>query len=107
MDQSQQLSESENWDALIDYVLIAWKIIRSTPVWENKTHNTIRRGCFKIMASHCMRALKSAGVVLGLKRLNELSKNMEAMQSDCDDITSCIRLLDDLLEQCAEYQIVD
>lgn len=107
MDQSQQLSESENWDALIDYVLIAWKIVRSTPVWENKTHNTIRRGCFKVMASHCVRALKSGGLALGPKRLTELARNMEAMKGDCDDITACMRLLEDLSEQCTEYQIVD
>lgn len=103
IDQSQQLSDSENWDALVDYVLMAWKIIRATPVWENKTHNAMRRCCFKAMASQCMRALKHGGLALGEKRLNHLSASIDTMKVDCDDITSCTRLLDEILEQFAEY----
>lgn len=102
VEQTQQLGESENWDALIDYVLLAWRITRTTPVWENKAHNAIRRGCFKVMAIHCVRALKCGGLALGERRLVEFSNNIEAMKTDCDDITSCMRLLKNLLEQYTE-----
>lgn len=105
IEQSQQLSESENWDALVDYVLMAWKIVRATPVWENKAHNAIRRSCFKAMASLCMRALKHGGLALGAKRLHNLSNSIETMKADCDDITTCMRLLDDLLEHIAEFEM--
>lgn len=104
VDQSQQLNDSENWDALIDYCLIAWKITRETPIWENKTHNSIRRSCFKILSWHCLCALKSGGIALGEQRLYELLNQIESMKNDCDDISSCVRHLHDLLEKIANFE---
>lgn len=94
----QNLSESENWDALLDYCLMAWPIVRATPIWDNKTHNSIRRGCFKTLSYHCLCALKAAGVALGEQRLRNLFSQMSSMKVDCDDIASCEPHLDSLLE---------
>lgn len=98
VDQSQQLNESENWDALIDYCLMAWPIVRATPIWDNKTHNSIRRSCFKILSWHCLCALKTAGCALGEQRLKDLLNQMASMKVDCDDISSCEPHLDNLLD---------
>lgn len=98
VDQSQLLNESENWDALIDYCLMAWPIVRATPIWDNKTHNSIRRSCFKILSWHCLCALKTAGIALGEQRLKDLLNQMASMKADCDDISSCVPHLDNLLE---------
>lgn len=98
VDQSQQLNESENWDALIDYCLMAWPIVRATPVWDNKTHNSMRRSCFKILSWHCLCALKEAGVALGEQRLKDLLNQMSSMKTDCDDISSCEPYLDKSLD---------
>lgn len=97
----QNLNESENWDALLDYCLMAWPIVRATPIWDNKTHNSIRRGCFKTLSYHCLCALKTAGCALGEQRLKNLFSQMASMKADCDDIASCEPYLENLLE-CIE-----
>lgn len=97
INQSQQLNESENWDALIDYCLMAWPIVRATPIWDNKTHNSVRRSCFKILSWHCLCALKEAGIALGEQRLKDLFNQMSSMKTDCDDIASCQPYLEKIL----------
>lgn len=99
VEQSQQLHESENWDALIDYCLMAWQIVRATPIWDNKTHNSVRRSCFKILSWQCLYALKTAGIALGEQRLKDFLNQMAAMKMDCDDISSCESHVDNLLDQ--------
>lgn len=101
VDQSNQLNESENWDALIDYCLMAWPIVRATPIWDNKTHNSVRRSCFKILSWHCLCALKTAGNALGEQRLKELFNQMASMNTDCDDIAACKPHLDNILDSIA------
>lgn len=94
----QNLNDSENWDALLDYCLMAWPIVRATPIWDNKTHNSIRRGCFKTLSYHCLCALKAAGIALGEQRLKNLFGQMASMKADCDDIALCEPHLENLLE---------
>lgn len=98
VDQSHQLQESENWDALLDYCLMAWPIVRATPIWDNKTHNSVRRSCFKILSWHCLCAVKTAGLNLGEQRLKDLLNQMATMKADCDDISSCEPHLDNILD---------
>lgn len=42
----------------MDYVFMAWKHVRNTPVWDNPAHNAARRQCFKSLSAQCMTALK-------------------------------------------------
>lgn len=93
VEQSRQLNESENWDALLDYCLLAWPYVRGTPIWDNTSHNALRRSCFKLLSWHCLCALKSCTTQLGEQRLNEFYTNIETMQIDCDDIGSCVPYL--------------
>ena len=37
-------------------------LTRSTPVWSNPCHNTIRRACFKTLSLGCLKALKEGGL---------------------------------------------
>lgn len=99
VEQSHQLNESENWDALIDYVLMAWPIVRATPIWDNKTHNSIRRSCFKILSWHCLCGLKSGSIGLGEQRLTELSRQIDTMKYDCDDVGSSVPYLDNIFDK--------
>lgn len=101
VDQVRQLNDSENWDAVIDYCLMAWQVVRATPIWDNKTHNTIRRGCFKILSYHCLCALKAGDMALGEQRLTNFLNSIESMQTDCDDITSCVAYLENTLDKIA------
>lgn len=58
VDNGKHLVESHNYGAVIEYVVMAWGLVRTTPTWENAIHNTARRLCFKSLASHCMTAIK-------------------------------------------------
>lgn len=58
LDQGRTLLDSQHWDAVMDYVLLAWSYVRATPLWDNPPHNAARRQCFKALASQCMTALK-------------------------------------------------
>ena len=43
----------------MDYVLLAWVIVKGTPVWDNPPHNKPRILCFKTLSAFCMAALKN------------------------------------------------
>lgn len=58
LEQGRNLIDSQQWAAVIDYVLLAWSYVRATPLWDNPPHNAARRQCFKSLASQCMTALK-------------------------------------------------
>lgn len=102
VEQSRQLNDSENWDALLDYCLMAWSYVRATPIWENTSHNATRRSCFKILSWHSLCALKSARELLGERRLNEFFAHIESMQIDCDDIALCATHLINALDAINE-----
>lgn len=97
IDQSRMLNDSENWDALLDYCLLAWNYVKSTPIWENNNHNAMRRSCFKVLSWHCLCAIKSGGVLLGEQRLSEFYSNIQCMKNDCDDIGLCVASLNDII----------
>jgi len=50
--------DSQNYGAVIEYVLLAWSYVRGTPTWENAIHNAAKRMCFKTLASYSMTAIK-------------------------------------------------
>ncbi|XP_004522183.1 uncharacterized protein LOC101449926 [Ceratitis capitata] len=86
---TKQLYDSANWDALLDYVTMAWPILRATPHWDSATHNVTRRQCFKLLACHCLAAVKNGGPLLGMVRLQATDKNLRDWARDFDDIQSC------------------
>ncbi|XP_065076035.1 uncharacterized protein LOC135699634 [Ochlerotatus camptorhynchus] len=99
VDHSQTLHNSKHWDALLDYVAMAWHYVRSTPVWDNHAHNAVRRHCFKILSYHASSALKYGSTALGEDRVNRLQGKLKAMAADCEDINDCNSYLDYLLNR--------
>ncbi|XP_058832577.1 uncharacterized protein LOC131690668 [Topomyia yanbarensis] len=99
IDHSQTLHTSKHWDALLDYVMMAWTYARATPIWDNPPHNAVRRHCFKILAYHASSALKHGQTGLGQERLNKFQQQMKAMTSDCEDINDCTALIRSLLDK--------
>lgn len=93
-----QLSDSCHYDALVDYVLTAWQYVRDTPIFENPSHNSVRRHCFKILSFHAKSALKESGLRLGEDRLRNFESCTRDMLSDCESISSCAALLDYLIK---------
>ncbi|XP_055608057.1 uncharacterized protein LOC129755536 [Uranotaenia lowii] len=89
IDQSQTLHSSKHWDALLDYVLMAWGYVRGTPQWDNHAHNATRRHCFKILSYHATSALKHGLMALGEERIGRFQQKLKAMAADCEDINDC------------------
>ncbi|XP_058066066.1 uncharacterized protein LOC131215691 [Anopheles bellator] len=96
--QSQTLYASRHWDALLDYVLVAWPYVRDTPVYENAKHNAIRRYCFKLLSHHATNALKHGSRGLGQERIVRLQQKLPAMVTDWSEIGDCNRCLDYILK---------
>lgn len=83
------LSDSQHFDALIDYILMAWPYVGALPVWDEATHNSLRRECFKILSANAKLALKNGGMKLGSDRVNNFRKKIKLMVGDYEDIGKC------------------
>lgn len=59
IDQGRRMIKSQQWPVVVKYVFMAWEHVRSTPVWDNPSHNTARRQCFKSLSDMCVIALKN------------------------------------------------
>lgn len=99
-EQTKTLAESCHWDALLDYVSIAWTYVKGTPVWDNPSHNSSRRLCFKQLILQANNALDNGGVYLGEKRLREFVGRLKSMSLDCDDAHACHEKIEKLLQKC-------
>ncbi|XP_053688127.1 uncharacterized protein LOC128737500 [Sabethes cyaneus] len=99
VEHSQTLQNSKHWDALLDYVVMAWGYVRATPVWDNPAHNAVRKHCFKILSYHASFALKYGQTELGHERLSKFQQKIKAMAVDCEDIQDCVVPLCYLLEK--------
>ncbi|ALC45108.1 CG5199 [Drosophila busckii] len=91
--QAKRLHDSTHWDALIDYVNMAWQCVASTPNWESNSHNAVRRQCFKLLACSCYAAIKNGGIRLGQTRLEALERNLREWSKDYEDVLSCVNVL--------------
>ncbi|KAH8300499.1 hypothetical protein KR018_009212 [Drosophila ironensis] len=91
--QAKRLHDSTHWDALVDYVSMAWQCVASTPNWESHAHNAVRRQCFKLLACSCYAAIKHGGIRLGQVRLETLERNLREWSKDYEDVLSCVNAL--------------
>ncbi|XP_043650553.1 uncharacterized protein LOC122618284 [Drosophila teissieri] len=91
--QAKRLHDSTHWDALVDYVSMAWQCVVSTPNWESHAHNAVRRQCFKLLACSCYAAIKHGGMRLGQLRLETLERNLREWSKDYEDVLSCVNAL--------------
>lgn len=88
VEQVTVLFESKHYDALLDYAMMAWNYVRGIPTFENNSHNSVRRHCFKILSFQCKAALQSAGIFLGADRLHNFACRIRDMQTDCESIAA-------------------
>ncbi|XP_075161192.1 uncharacterized protein LOC142234019 [Haematobia irritans] len=94
---TKHLHDSGHYDALLDYAFMAWQCVRATPNWDNSTHNTIRKQCFKVLTCSCMAAIKSGGPRLGANRLQTLENNLRDWSQDYEDVMSCVNTINKTL----------
>ncbi|XP_053665527.1 uncharacterized protein LOC128714677 [Anopheles marshallii] len=96
--QAQNLYASGHWDALLDYVLMAWVHVRETPVYNNAKHNAMRRYCFKLLAHHATSALKHGALGLGIERVARFQQKLPGLIADCPEISGCHKCLEYLMK---------
>ncbi|XP_063238271.1 uncharacterized protein LOC134539864 isoform X2 [Bacillus rossius redtenbacheri] len=91
MEQGRQLAESQHWESLMDWVLLAWTYVRGTPVWDSQPHNNARRQCFKFLAAQGMQALKRGAWTPD--QLDALEDKLSRCSIDSEDMDSCLKQL--------------
>lgn len=51
--------DSNQWKSVVDFTICAWIQVKSTPQWDNAQHNSIKKHCFKALATNCLLGLKN------------------------------------------------
>jgi len=94
VDSVKSLLEGQQWLAIIDYTVMAWAYVQATPVWENPSHNNIRKTCFKSLAASCMTALKKGN--FKAEQCEEIKKKLSKLKADSDEIVICLKHLEEM-----------
>lgn len=92
IEQGKTLVESQHWDAVIKYVLLAWDYVKATPVWDNQPHNAQRKKCFKVLTNFCLTALKKG--CFDKEYLLDLGDKLKVTVDDSDEIQSCLKFIE-------------
>jgi len=92
LDNMKQLMDGHQWLAVIDYTVMAWSYVQATPVWENPSHNNIRKTCFKNLAASSLTALKKGNFTR--EQSEEIKKKLTKLQAGSDEINICLKHFD-------------
>lgn len=87
------MQDSHAFDALLDYVLIAWSYVRGLPIYDEPQHNNTRKDCFKLLTFNARGALKHGGNKIGNDRIKSFYDKCKSMANDFDEIEKCRELL--------------
>jgi len=60
IEQLKALVSLKCWDAVIRYVVMAWKYVHQLPNWDDPAHNKTKLSCFRCLAAQCLTAITSA-----------------------------------------------
>merc|ERR1712037_914704 len=67
--------------------------VQATPVWENPSHNNVRKTCFKNLAASCITALKKGNFTK--EQCEEIKKKLTKLREGSDEINICLKHLDE------------
>ena len=93
VDNVKNLMDGQQWVSVIDYTVMAWSYVQATPVWENPSHNNVRKTCFKNLAASCMTALKKGNFTR--EQSDEIKKKLTKLREGSDEINICLKFLDE------------
>ncbi|CAH1737575.1 hypothetical protein AGLY_003242 [Aphis glycines] len=93
VDQGRRLVESNQWPIVMDYVFMAWKHVRNTPIWDNPAHNAARRQCFKSLSAQCMTALKHMKETMNQQSCDNYKNQLKLLVDDSEDMEWCLHFL--------------
>ncbi|XP_065562808.1 uncharacterized protein LOC136028819 [Artemia franciscana] len=95
-DHGRTLTDSQQWQAAVRYSLIAFNYVRATPIWENATHNYIRRHCFRMLVNCCTMALKRG--IWERSQLLNIKERLDDFVSEFEEIKTCLDLVTSYLD---------
>lgn len=93
LDSVKPLLDGQQWLAVIDYTIMAWQFVKDTPVWDNPSHNNIRKSCFKSLAGWCMTALKKGK--WAPDQSERIRAKLNNLKVDSDEIIVCLKYLEE------------
>lgn len=96
MNHCKKLNDSQHYDALIDYILMAWIYVRGIPIWDEAHHNLIRKDCFKFLTISAKHGIKYGGVNLGADRIKNFHNKFKSMVNDFEELGRCKEALNSL-----------
>jgi len=64
IEQLKTLISFQCWDAVIRYVVMAWKYVHQLPNWDDPAHNKTKLSCFRSLAAQCLMAITIAPFTL-------------------------------------------
>merc|ERR1712123_373969 len=94
LDSAKPFLDGQQWLAVIDYTIMAWQFVKDTPVWDNPSHNNIRKSCFKSLAGWCMTALKKGK--WGPDQSAQIKLKLNNLKADSDEIVVCLKYLEEV-----------
>jgi len=86
------LADGGQWLSLVDYSIIAWGYVKGTPVWDNPPHNSIRKSCFKYLATSVMKSLKEG--CFSRDQCITIRDKLQTLKGDSDEMMVCLKFID-------------
>lgn len=93
----QVLLRNQEWDAVLEHALMAWRFASELPQWETASHNALREQCFSILAVQSQAALQHYSPPA--TRGRELLRRFRLAQQHSHAFTPCIEALQRILGQ--------
>lgn len=54
----QVLLRNQEWDAVLQHALMAWRYTSELPQWDTVNHNAVKEQCYSVLAAQCLTALQ-------------------------------------------------
>ncbi|XP_014259525.1 tethering factor for nuclear proteasome sts1 isoform X2 [Cimex lectularius] len=90
------LTASQQWEAVIAFVILGWEQTALTPLWENPPHNVARKQCFKFLAAQCMTALKKL-IHIPKEEAERIHLKLIGFIKDSEEIIPCVAQLESMI----------
>ncbi|XP_056157471.1 uncharacterized protein LOC130131711 [Lampris incognitus] len=99
----QVLLRNQEWDSVLEYVLMAWRFTSELPQWDTASHNTLREQCYNTLAGHCLSTLQHYRPEPSRRR--ELLRRLKMAQVHSQTIGPCVQQLERIVGNTADSSL--
>ncbi|XP_029305561.1 uncharacterized protein LOC115019944 [Cottoperca gobio] len=100
----QVLLRNNEWDAVLEHTLMAWRYTSELPQWDTANHNALREQCYSILAAHSLTCLQHYHPEPNRGR--ELLRRLNMARLHSQSIVHCIQELQRIMG-CADDSSMD